>query len=117
MPFRRPSARRSSRKKSERPGEPGPSGRARVSATSLVTADVNHFVPKSRHAPAASRRASVSVPLTSLPPERSVIHWPLVHRRSGSRLVSLGTTRAASSPRPCSRIVRAAPSVIARWQV
>ena len=48
---------------------------------------------------------------------RSVIHWPLVQNRAGSRLVRRGTARSISAALPESSSVRAAPSVIASGQV
>jgi hypothetical protein len=62
-------------------------------------------------------RAMVSLVPTSEPPVRSVIHWPLVQKRSGSRVVSRGTARSMSGWLPVSSRVRAAPSVIASGQV
>ena len=57
------------------------SATASVIAIWEVVADVNHFVPNSRWvgSPSASvARATVSLRPTSLPPARSVIHWPEV---------------------------------------
>jgi hypothetical protein len=44
---------------------------------------------------------------------RSVIHWPEVHMRSGSRLISRGPAWSMSAWLPQSSRVRAAPSVMA----
>jgi hypothetical protein len=82
---------------------------------SAVDAELNHFVPYRRQ-PSGEARATVSVRPTSDPPVRSVIHWPLVHARAGSREVSRGTARATSAALPASSSVRAAPSVIASGQ-
>ena len=54
---------------------------------------------------------------TSLPPLRSVIHWPLVQNRAGSRLVRRGTARSIRAWLPVASNVRAAPSVMASGQV
>ena len=50
------------------------------------------------------------------PPLASVIHWPLVQKRAGSREVRRGTARATSSGEADRVRVRAAPSVIASGQ-
>src|SRR5664280_565917 len=69
------------------PREPAgaPSSRASTTATSLVTAEQNHFSPLSRQPPSAPRLARVLVRPTSLPPVASVIHCPLVQATAGSR--------------------------------
>ena len=76
---------------------------------------MNHLVPHRRQVPSTCR-AMVSLAPTSEPPVRSVIHWPEVHMRAGSREVSRGTARSMSSALPASSSVRAAPSVIASGQ-
>ena len=54
---------------------------------------------------------------SELPPVDSVIHWPLVQKVAGSRLVRRGRARSMSGRLPLSCSVRAAPSVMARGQV
>lgn len=84
---------------------------------SAVVALVNHLVPDRRKR-SPSARATVSVSPTSEPPVRSVIHWPDVQARSGSRLVRRGTARSTSARLPCAASsVFAAPSVIASGQL
>ena len=90
--------------------------RARVRATWLSTDEVNHLQPCSSKLPSGSSTATVSLSETSLPPVRSVIHWPLVQSWRGSRLVRRGTTRCLSGSSACSSSVRAAPSVMASGQ-
>src|SRR5664280_170403 len=102
------------------PREPAgaPSSRASTTATSLVTAEQNHFSPLSRQPPSAPRLARVLVRPTSLPPVASVIHCPLVQATAGSRLSSRGSTRfrnSAATPSDCSTVT--APSVIATGQL
>ncbi len=82
----------------------------------LVVAEVNHLRPYSRHAP-SSNRATVSDRPTSEPPVDSVIHWPLVQKVAGSRLVRWGTARSMRGWLPELSKVRVAPSVMARGQV
>lgn len=77
---------------------------------------MNHFLPYNRQPPSASGRATISERPTSEPPVVSVIHCPLVQNRAGSRAVSRGTARSASSRFPEASRVRAAPSVIASGQ-
>ncbi len=121
MPRIRPCSSRTSTKNSARPLLPSglPSGRARVNAISAVVAEVNHLVPLRRQPPGASGslRATVWVSDTSLPPVRSVIHWPEVQARAGSRAIRRGTARSITAWLPASSSVRAAPSVIASGQL
>src|ERR1017187_2612048 len=58
----------------------------------------------------------VSLAATSDPPIRSVIHWPDVQARAGSRAVRRGSARAARSACPETKRGFAAPSGIASGQ-
>jgi hypothetical protein len=65
-----------------------PSGRARVKAMSAFALEQNHLSPQSRHAPSASRRATVVAAPTSEPPAFSVIHCVPWQRVAMSVVVS-----------------------------
>ena len=77
QPFLVPSGRRLGTRNMARPRVPAgaPSGRARVSATSVLALEQNHLSPHSRQTPSAPLRAMVVAAPTSEPPVFSVIHW------------------------------------------
>src|SRR6266516_1475423 len=112
----------SSRSLTRKTLSPCPSrGYASVIAICEVVAEVNHLVPNSRYRKSVepgsvAGTAVVAVPDTSDPPVRSVIHWPDVQKRRGSREIRCAKTGRVTSSGYSSRS-RAAPSVIASGQL